>query len=126
MEGQDDFNGSETLKTVSAHIGFVTRHSAEKAFANGKCWHGHNLQFAWSSTVSSNDMRDQRASAHTEPSTIHSAGKESHISLQEPGNGDAECSERQGDDETIDAAEVSRPNPSLGSAEEGSHESPER
>lgn len=126
VEGQDDINGSETLKTVSAHIGFVTRHSAEKAFAHGKCWQGHNLQFAWLATRSSNDMRDQRSSPRAEPSTIHSAGKESHISLQETGNGDAEYSERQGDDENIDAAEVSQPNPPLGSAEEGSQESPVR
>lgn len=126
VEGQDDINGSETLKTVSAHIGFVTRHSAEKAFAHGKCWQGHNLQFAWLATRSSNDMRDQRSSPRAEPSTIHSAGKESHISLQETGNGDAEYSERQGDDENIDAAEVSQPNLPLGSAEEGSQESPVR
>ncbi|KAF8037583.1 hypothetical protein BT93_B0462 [Corymbia citriodora subsp. variegata] len=126
VEGQDDINGSETLKTVSAHIGFVTRDSAERAFANGKCWQGHNLQFVWLSTMSSNDTRDQRSSARAEPSTIHSAGKESHVSLQDTGNGDAENSERQGDDENIDAAEVSWPNPPLGSAEEGSQESPER
>ncbi|KAL8193530.1 hypothetical protein R6Q57_026665 [Mikania cordata] len=30
-----------------ACVHFTTRHSAEKAYINGKCWNGHNLQFAW-------------------------------------------------------------------------------
>ncbi|KAK1298002.1 Zinc finger CCCH domain-containing protein 27 [Acorus calamus] len=41
----------------SARVTFTTRRSAEKAFLNGKCWQGHNLQFMWvtSSSSSSNE-----------------------------------------------------------------------
>ncbi|XP_043706788.1 zinc finger CCCH domain-containing protein 27-like isoform X2 [Telopea speciosissima] len=34
----------------SARITFTTRRAAERAFLNGKCWHGHSLQFAWLAT----------------------------------------------------------------------------
>lgn len=47
MEAHDGDNGSETLKNCSVHVSFSTCHEAERAFVNGKCWDGHNLNFAW-------------------------------------------------------------------------------
>ncbi|KAK3183620.1 hypothetical protein Dsin_030906 [Dipteronia sinensis] len=46
----------DTQKNFSARISFTTRRSAERAFLNGKCWQGHNLQFMW--LVSSNSNND--------------------------------------------------------------------
>lgn len=41
----------------SACITFSARHFAERAYQNGKCWEGHNLQFKWL-TVSPNSSID--------------------------------------------------------------------
>ncbi|KAL2532227.1 Zinc finger CCCH domain-containing protein 41 [Abeliophyllum distichum] len=38
---------------VAARVSFTTRHSAEKAFLNGKCWQGHYLQFMWNTSSNS-------------------------------------------------------------------------
>ncbi|XAR51898.1 hypothetical protein NMG60_11006691 [Bertholletia excelsa] len=47
---------SVTSKNCLALLSFTTRHSAERAFARGKHWQGHNLQFTWMpSTQNSND-----------------------------------------------------------------------
>ncbi|KAL6994388.1 hypothetical protein U1Q18_012493 [Sarracenia purpurea var. burkii] len=53
-------------KNCSAHVSFTTRHSAESAFTNGKCWQGHNLQFMW--LASSNPSNDS-GSRENSPST---------------------------------------------------------
>lgn len=37
-----------------ARVYFTTRHSAEKAYLSGKSWNGHNLQFSWMKSSSSN------------------------------------------------------------------------
>lgn len=34
-----------------ACVYFTTRHSAEKAFSNGKCWKGQNMQFIWLTSI---------------------------------------------------------------------------
>ncbi|KAM0022653.1 putative transcription factor C3H family [Helianthus debilis subsp. tardiflorus] len=46
LEPADSKNDSGTVKH-SACVYFTTRQSAEKAFSNGKCLNGHNLQFSW-------------------------------------------------------------------------------
>jgi len=43
-------NDSEAMRNCSARISFATRHSAERAFVNGKSWHGHNLHFIWAAS----------------------------------------------------------------------------
>ncbi|KAF8390472.1 hypothetical protein HHK36_024998 [Tetracentron sinense] len=43
---------SETSENCSACITFTTRRSAERAFLNGKCWQGHDLEFVWLTTSS--------------------------------------------------------------------------
>ncbi|TYG44172.1 hypothetical protein ES288_D11G076900v1 [Gossypium darwinii] len=52
----EDVMVSETLNDCSAHITYSTCRSAEKAYANSKCWQGHNLQFSW--LISSNSIND--------------------------------------------------------------------
>lgn len=46
-ESPKGLNDSEAMKNCSARVSFATRQSAERAFMNGKSWHGFNLQFAW-------------------------------------------------------------------------------
>lgn len=46
LEPQEISNAS-LPSNVAARVSFTTRHSAEKAFLNGKCWQGHNLRFMW-------------------------------------------------------------------------------
>ncbi|CAA3000999.1 zinc finger CCCH domain-containing 41-like [Olea europaea subsp. europaea] len=46
LEPQETSNAS-LPSNVAARVSFTTRHSAEKAFLNGKCWQGHNLRFMW-------------------------------------------------------------------------------
>lgn len=43
VENEDDVMVSETSNDCSARITYSTCCSAEKAYANGKCWQGHNL-----------------------------------------------------------------------------------
>ncbi|XP_010248594.1 PREDICTED: zinc finger CCCH domain-containing protein 27 [Nelumbo nucifera] len=61
LEGSTDTHtgtdGSGPSKNCSARVTFTTRRSAERAFGNGKCWQGHNLQFVWV-TLSSNTNSD--------------------------------------------------------------------
>ncbi|KAK9700275.1 hypothetical protein RND81_08G228900 [Saponaria officinalis] len=38
---------SEGTRNCSARVSFATRHAAERAFVDGKSWHGHDLQFSW-------------------------------------------------------------------------------
>ncbi|XP_042498449.1 zinc finger CCCH domain-containing protein 27-like isoform X2 [Macadamia integrifolia] len=44
--------GLDPCAIFSARVIFTTRHAAERAFLNGKCWQGHSLQFAWLATSS--------------------------------------------------------------------------
>ncbi|XP_077244241.1 zinc finger CCCH domain-containing protein 27-like [Tasmannia lanceolata] len=79
LEDADFCAGSVGLKAsqnCSAHITFKTRRSAERAFLNGKCWQGHNLQFSWLSTSSN--------------STTDHGGRENSPSLTPKGPPDAE------------------------------------
>uniref|UniRef100_A0A5B6ZEI2 Putative zinc finger CCCH domain-containing protein 41 n=1 Tax=Davidia involucrata TaxID=16924 RepID=A0A5B6ZEI2_DAVIN len=92
---------SEAFKNCSAHISFTTRRSAERAFVNGKCWQGHNLQFMWmTSSSSSNDNggRENHPSASKGPSdaNVQPAGEVPSIVSQEAvvsGNGESEILE---------------------------------
>lgn len=62
-------NADESIgSNKCACVYFATRHSAEKAFSNGKCWKGHNMQFVWltSSNVSKEDAGRENLSS---PST---------------------------------------------------------
>ncbi|KAK9061707.1 hypothetical protein SSX86_018890 [Deinandra increscens subsp. villosa] len=62
LEPADSENDPANTK-YSACVHFTTRHSAEKAFSNGKCWNGHNLQFSW--LKSSNNGKNGESSLST-------------------------------------------------------------
>lgn len=65
-ELDEGVNGLDSEKNCSARIAFTTRHSAERAFQNGKCWQGHNLQFMWlMSSGSGNDLGNRENSSST-------------------------------------------------------------
>ncbi|KAI8541438.1 hypothetical protein RHMOL_Rhmol08G0060600 [Rhododendron molle] len=68
----EDVETSESLasQNCSAHISFTTRLSAERAFLNGRCWQGHNLQFTWvlsSNSSNGNGVRENPPSASKMP-----------------------------------------------------------
>lgn len=69
VENEDDVMVSETSNDCSARITYSTCCSAEKAYANGKCWQGHNLQFSWLTFSNSiNDpISNETSSAPNEP-----------------------------------------------------------
>ncbi|OVA20780.1 RNA recognition motif domain [Macleaya cordata] len=53
-------------ETSCACITFTSRHAAERAFSNGKCWQGQNLQFAWL-TASRNFIDDHHGGTENFP-----------------------------------------------------------
>ncbi|TYI75220.1 hypothetical protein E1A91_D07G259600v1 [Gossypium mustelinum] len=55
---KDDNTGSEASHNCSVLITYSTHHSAEKAYADGKCWKTHNLQLSWQ--TSSNDQHSRK------------------------------------------------------------------
>ncbi|XVF14061.1 hypothetical protein REPUB_Repub09cG0024300 [Reevesia pubescens] len=64
----DDVMGSEALSDCSVLITYSTRRAAERAYVNGKCWQGNNLQFTWltsSNSISSNDPSSKETSSST-------------------------------------------------------------
>ncbi|XP_048229581.1 zinc finger CCCH domain-containing protein 41 [Ricinus communis] len=117
-EACDDNDGSEVpKKSCSALLTYATRRSAERAFLNGKCWQGKDLQFMWvTCSTSASDLsgRENISSASKCPieTGVQPAGKIDHMDSQEAsasGNGEPEASERNSSDDH----EVSTPCPTL-------------
>ncbi|THF97045.1 hypothetical protein TEA_020469 [Camellia sinensis var. sinensis] len=83
----EDVESSDLVasKNCSAHISFTTRHSAERAFVNGKCWQGHNLQLTW--LPPSNSSNDNGTIREVAPVDSHKAAAS--------GNGESEKLERK-------------------------------
>jgi len=76
----------EDCPGASARISFATRDSAERAFLNGKSWHGHNLKFMW---VTSSIPCSSRSSGESSSATkgaltaeVQSAEKAAHENSQ--------------------------------------------
>ena len=88
-------NDSEASKICSAHISFTTRRSAEKAFVNGKCWQGNNLQFMWLTSSNSRSDRgvSQEAAASRSGESENIERKRSDEDLQSSSSGRS-CEER--------------------------------
>lgn len=63
---QAEKEGRTLSEDCSACITFTTRHSAERAYQNGKSWEGHNLKFKWL-TVSLNSNSDCESSSNLSP-----------------------------------------------------------
>ncbi|WCJ20998.1 Zinc finger CCCH domain-containing protein 41 [Euphorbia peplus] len=53
LEVTEDSDGQEVPKNCTARVTFTTRHSAERAFSNGKSWQGNKLQFVWATCSTS-------------------------------------------------------------------------
>ncbi|KAL4355154.1 hypothetical protein GQ457_06G041240 [Hibiscus cannabinus] len=71
VENEDNDNiRPEPSKNCSALITYSTRQSAERAYINGKCWQGNNLQLKWltSSTTTNPCSKGTSSSAPKEPS----------------------------------------------------------
>ncbi|XP_057983383.1 zinc finger CCCH domain-containing protein 41 [Malania oleifera] len=138
FEAHDGGNGLEASKNCSACITFATRQSAERAFLNGKCWQGHNLQFMW---LMSSMVNNEHAIGEKSPDVIneHAVREKSPSALKVPsdadvpvgklactvteeeankGNGEAESSERtKSGVEHIERDEEFQSSPSLTSHE---------
>lgn len=118
-EAHDSSNVLDVQKNCSARISFTTRHSAERAFLNGKCWQGHNLQFMWlTSCNSSNDPGNIENSSSTLKGSldadVQKEEKSACMVSQETtasGNGESENSERKSSVELAELQEVSQPSP---------------
>ncbi|CAL5325281.1 unnamed protein product [Camellia sinensis] len=90
-------------KNCSALISFTTRRSAERAFASGECWQGHNLQFMWLASGNSsidNDARDDPPTASIVPQDANPqpAGQVTPIDspkVATSGNGESKNLERK-------------------------------
>ncbi|KAE8694376.1 hypothetical protein F3Y22_tig00110783pilonHSYRG00113 [Hibiscus syriacus] len=65
-EDKDDIS-SEPLKNCSALITYSTRQSAERAYINGKCWQGNNLQFKWLTSNTNPCSKEIPSSTPKEP-----------------------------------------------------------
>ncbi|XVF58013.1 hypothetical protein PTKIN_Ptkin07bG0028300 [Pterospermum kingtungense] len=96
VENEDDL-GSESLKNCSVLITYSTRLSAERAYVNGRCWQGNNLQFTWltssnhpssKETSSSTPRGALEADVQTEEKLDRTASQEAGSS----GNGESETS----------------------------------
>ncbi|KAI9176304.1 hypothetical protein LWI28_001022 [Acer negundo] len=118
----------DTQKNCSARLSFTTRRSAERAFLNGKCWQGHNLQFMW--LVSSNSNNDSgnieisppdlKGSLDTDVQKEEKPALEVSQEATASGNGESENSERKSSVEHAELQEVSQPSPTALSGEEDS------
>ncbi|PPR81271.1 hypothetical protein GOBAR_AA39443 [Gossypium barbadense] len=115
-EDNDDI-GSEALKKCSALITYSTRQLAERAYVNGKCWQGNNLQFKWLiyNTNPSSKETSSSAPKQTLEADVTKEEKTSHGVAQEvvgSGNGESENSDRESFVEHMELAEVSEQSPS--------------
>ncbi|OMO69372.1 hypothetical protein COLO4_29094 [Corchorus olitorius] len=125
---EEDEMGSEDLKNCSALITYSTRRSAERAFVNGKCWQGNDLQFTWvTSSNSSNDPSSKETSSSTPKgpldSDVQTENKLTCSVSQEvvaSGKGESENSEGKSFVELVESPKVSQRSPSPTSREKES------
>ncbi|CAI9766736.1 unnamed protein product [Fraxinus pennsylvanica] len=75
-EPQETSNAS-LRSNAGARVSFTTRHSAEKAFLNGKCWQGHNLRFMWITSSNSSKNIGGAGNSSTLPDTHSDANFQS-------------------------------------------------
>lgn len=127
-EVHESDNGSDASKNCQVRVSFTTRRSAERAFLNGKCWQGHNLQFTWlMPSSSSNDLGNkEKTSTSLKGSSDTDVQKEDKLSsvvsqeAEVSGNAESENSERKSRVEHAELQEVSQPSPTPMSGEEES------
>lgn len=113
MENDNDM-GPEAMNNCSIVITYGSRRSAERAYINGKCWQGNNLQFTWlTSSNSSNDPSSKETSSSTLKGTIEAdvqTGElECSVSPEVIASGDKESKNSEGESfvETMALPEVS-------------------
>lgn len=118
---------SEGLKNCSACVVYTTRWSAERAFANGKCWQGHNLKFMW---LTSNNSRSDPGGSENTPThegnleTDAQAAEKLECMVSEEvsasENGDSQNPVRESGVENMEAGEASESGASPNSGEQKS------
>ncbi|KAF5740402.1 zinc finger CCCH domain-containing protein 41 [Tripterygium wilfordii] len=127
VEALDSSDSSGTNKNCSACITFKTRHSAELAYLNGKCWQGHTMQFMWlTSCNSSRDPTGREKSPlapkfHADYNSNPAEKLVSTVSLEATASGNEETDNSGGRDgvPTMASQEVSQPSPkAISSGEE--------
>lgn len=106
LEDLDLKDSSDDLVTsnTSARVDFATRHSAESAFLNGKCWKGHNMKFVWLTSCNSNNNNTGKENPSSSSSKVSSdanvepGGEVVSTGSQKPTistDGESEVSERR-------------------------------
>ncbi|XWS32743.1 hypothetical protein CRYUN_Cryun22dG0015700 [Craigia yunnanensis] len=119
VENDDDM-GSEALQNCSILITYSTRLSAERAYVNGKCWQGNNLQFTWlTSSNSNNDPSSKETSSSTPKGPLEAdVQREEKLArnvsqeVGSSGNGESENSEGESFVDHMELPEVSEHIPS--------------
>ncbi|XP_065877009.1 zinc finger CCCH domain-containing protein 41 [Euphorbia lathyris] len=114
LEGTDDSDGREVPNNCTALVTFTTRHSAERAFSNGKYWLGNKLQFLWATCSTSGAENIPSASKRLVDTDSQPAEKvhqtDSHKACAS-GNEEPETSERNSGFEHVEMHKVSDPSP---------------
>lgn len=106
----DDCSGQSG--NLSAVIAYTTRRSSEMAFANGKCWKGHNLKFSW-------------VVGHSNSTNSHS-GKENSPTSNPKGTPDTELlTETAMGDSTSSVSKVAARNEELEESSKGKNDTTE-
>ncbi|XP_074285201.1 zinc finger CCCH domain-containing protein 41 isoform X2 [Silene latifolia] len=98
-QSPNNLSDSEGMRNCSVRVSFATRPAAERAFLNGKSWHGQNLQFSWVTSTSS-ILVSSRSSG------------ESSSALRGTSNIEVQSSEKTVNDETQNAMEPTESNSS--------------
>ncbi|KAK8534062.1 hypothetical protein V6N13_028255 [Hibiscus sabdariffa] len=115
-EDTDDIR-SEPLKNCSALITYSTRQSAERAYINGKCWQGNNLQFKWLTSNANPHSKGTSSSTPKEPLEADGLAEEKSacsVAQEVAASGSRESgnSDRESFVEHMELAEVSEQSPS--------------
>uniref|UniRef100_A0A2P2M2E8 Rrm/rnp domain n=1 Tax=Rhizophora mucronata TaxID=61149 RepID=A0A2P2M2E8_RHIMU len=106
---------SEMFRNCSARVTYKTHISAGRAYVEGKCWEGNNMQFVW--VISGSSIKDPGARENSPPTpksllnaevqpdaeSIHTDSKEASVA----GDRDPESVERNKGDNHMEYHEVS-------------------
>lgn len=105
LVSEDGDHISNASDNCSANVTFLTRHSAERAFEDGKCWQGQDLKFVWLTSgkdpdgASSEASRDADMEPESEPESI--------VFKETPGDRESENSTQDDSVEPLETGKVS-------------------
>lgn len=96
LVSEDGVRISNASNNCSANVTFLTRHSAERAFVDGRSWQGQDLKFIWLSSdkdphrTSSDTSRDADMEPENEAEIISLNETPCHKESQSPTQDDSD------------------------------------